>query len=510
MYVEDIQSAILSTRGVSKSFPGVQALDSVNIDILRGKVNAIVGENGAGKSTLMKILSGVYPDYEGRIYLEGEEVRFQNPREAEKQGIAIIHQELNLVPNLSVAENIYLGREYRNLFGFIDYSRMYKESTAILEQLDLDVPPETLVSKLRVGQQQVVEIAKALSLNAKIIIMDEPTSAISKQEVRLLFDLIESLQEDGVTIIYISHKLDELFEIADRVIILRDGKFIHSDSIENLNHEEIVQSMVGRDVESFFVKEEADRAGEVLRVTGLRLEHPVRSDIYQVNDVDFSLSKGEVLGIFGLMGAGRTELLETIFGVHTGRASGEIQVEGETVSIGSPSEAIQAGIALVPEDRQLEGLVLNRSVAENVSLANIGVIERQGILNAQAEREMVEEHVRQLNIKTPNIHQQAEYLSGGNQQKVVIAKWLATNPKILMLDEPTRGIDVNGKNEIYKLISELANAGLGIIMVSSELPEILAIADRILVLSEGRKTGEFSQQEANEELLMKAAIPRSI
>ncbi len=507
---EITQTPILSTREISKAFPGVQALDNVSIDIFPGQVNAIVGENGAGKSTLMKIFSGVYPDYDGSVYLEGEEVRFQNPKEAERRRIAIIHQELNLVPNLSVAENIYLGREYLNVFGFIDYPKMYEKTVEILEQLQLDVPPETLVYKLRVGQQQVVEIAKALSLNAKIIIMDEPTSAISKQEVRVLFDLIKALRQDGVTIIYISHKLDELFEIADRVTVLRDGQFILSDRIENLDREKIVRSMVGRDVEDFFVKEEAERAGEVLRATGLHLAHPARPDSYQVNDVGFSLHRGEVLGIFGLMGAGRTELLETIFGVHPGRSTGEIRVEGEPVSIESPWDAIQAGIALVPEDRQLEGLVLNRSVAENVSLANIGSIERNGILNSHAERQLVSEHVRQLNIKTPSIHQQAEYLSGGNQQKVVIAKWLATDPKILMLDEPTRGIDVNGKNEIYKLIGELANAGLGIIMVSSELPEILAIADRILVLSEGRKTGEFSQQEASEEVLMKAAIPRII
>lgn len=504
------EHTILSTRDISKSFPGVRALKEVSCDFYAGQVNAVVGENGAGKSTLMKVICGIYTDFEGHITLEGEPVAFSNPREAERRGIAIIHQELNLIPQLTVGENIFLGREPVTRLGLIDYRKMYSDSREILKRLKLDVEPDTPVSKLRVGQQQIVEIAKALSSNARVLIMDEPTSAISEHEIDILFDLIASLKEQDVTLIYISHKLDELFRIADYVNILRDGKLIDSCRMQDMTRDEIVRKMVGRDIEEFFVKEQAELGEEILRVTDLTLRHPTRPDGYLVKQVNFSVKSGEVLGIFGLMGAGRSELLECIFGVRPGESTGEIFLDGEKVRIGSPHAAIRAGIALVPEDRALEGLILGMSVSRNISLADIQNVERSGFLNPRIEKKLAAKYIEQLNIKTPSPQQIVEYLSGGNQQKVVVAKWLATNPRILMLDEPTRGIDVNAKNEIYRLISDLANAGLGIIVVSSELPEILSIADRILVLSEGRKTGEFSQDQASEEVLMKAAIPRSI
>ncbi|HKJ67100.1 MAG TPA: sugar ABC transporter ATP-binding protein [bacterium] len=501
---------ILSTRDISKSFPGVRALKEVSCDFYAGQVNAVVGENGAGKSTLMKVICGIYPDFEGSITLEGEPVAFTNPREAEQQGIAIIHQELNLIPQLTVGENIFLGREPVSRLGFIDYRKMYGDSSELLQRLRLNVAPDTSVSKLRVGQQQIVEIAKALSSDAGILIMDEPTSAISEHEIDILFELIDSLREQGVTIIYISHKLDELFRIADHVNILRDGRLIDSSRIRDITRDEIVRKMVGRDIEEFFVKEVVDFGEEILRVIDLSLQHPTRPDGYLVKEVSFSVRKGEVMGIFGLMGAGRSELLECVFGVHPGESTGKIFLDGRIVRIDSPHTAIRAGIGLVPEDRALEGLILGMSVSKNISLANIQNVERSGFVNSRIENKLAAKYIDQLDIRTPSPQQIVEYLSGGNQQKVVIAKWLATNPRILMLDEPTRGIDVNAKNEIYRLISELANTGLGLIVVSSELPEILSIADRIMVLSEGRKTGEFRQAQASEEVLMKAAIPRSM
>ncbi|OHB56202.1 MAG: D-xylose ABC transporter ATP-binding protein [Planctomycetes bacterium RBG_13_44_8b] len=499
---------ILEAKGIHKTFGGIKALDDVSIEIHADKVNAIVGENGAGKSTLMKILSGVYQDYKGQILLDGSEVYFSNPREAQNKGIAIIHQELNLIPYLSVAENIFLGREYVNSVGLVDYRRMNRETKDLLDKLNLQIDPQMLVSDLRVGQQQIVEIAKALSQNARVIIMDEPTSAISKREIDVLFGVIRSLVRQGMTIIYITHKLEELFQIADRVIVMRDGKIVGSRPLTGVGHDDVVRMMVGRDIKGFFAKTEAAQTEDVFRIQDMCLVNPDRPGDYVVNHISFGVKKGEVVGLFGLMGAGRTELLETIFGLHPTRSSGLIFLEDHLIRIDTPSSAIQAGIALVPEDRKLQGLIIEMSVRENISLANIEQVELWGFLNSRLENILANDYINRLKIKAASVIQKVGNLSGGNQQKVVLAKWLATKPKVILLDEPTRGIDVNAKNEIYKLISELAAAGLGIVMVSSELPEILAMSDRIIVLSEGRQTGSFNPSQASEEILLKAALPK--
>ena len=501
--------AVLQAKSISKTFGGIKALDNVNLDVFEGKVNAIVGENGAGKSTLMNVLTGIYQDYDGQIILDGRKVTFANPKEAQNNGIAIIHQELNLIPYLSVAENVFLGREFVNRLGLIDYKKMYGETKKLLERLDLHVNPRTKISNLRIGQQQIVEIAHALSMDARIVIMDEPTSAISEHEVKVLFDLIRSLKTQGVAAVYITHKLDELFQIADSVAVLRDGKLVGSSSIEDVTHDDIVRMMVGRDVKDFFVKADVTKSKEVLNVRDMCLEHPRRHGDYVVDHVSFAVKAGEILGLFGLMGAGRTELLETIFGLHPKISSGHIFINYREVKVNSPNDAINLGMAFITEDRKLEGLVLQMSVAKSISLASLEQTERFGFLNSTLENQLAQSYVERLRIKTQSLKQVVENLSGGNQQKVIIAKWLATNPQVILLDEPTRGIDVNAKNEIYKLISELAQAGIAIVIVSSELPEIMAIADGIIVLSEGKQTAEFTRSQATEELIMKAAIPKS-
>jgi ribose transport system ATP-binding protein len=437
-------------------------------------------------------------------------VAFDSPRRAQEKGIALIHQELNLIPHLSVAENIFLGREFLNPLGLIDVSRMDVEARALLDRLDLPVDARRRVGELRVGQQQVIEIAKALAQDAHVIIMDEPTSAISEHEVNVLFDLIDSLTRRDVAVVYITHKLDEVFRIADRVTVMRDGRTVGSHACAELTRDDVVRMMVGRDMEQFFVKTPVAWGAEALRVEGIRLDHPDRPGDYLVKDIGFAVRNGEVLGLFGLMGAGRTELFETIFGLHAKSASGRLFVEGRELPVASPAEAIEAGIALVPEDRKQQGLVLDMSVAASISLASIAKIERFGFLSGPRERALVADYTKRLQIKTPSVTQPVKNLSGGNQQKVVIAKWLAVQPKVLLLDEPTRGVDVNAKNEIYKLISELAAAGMAIVMISSELPEIMTIADRIIVLSEGRQTGEFSRAEATQEAILTAALPRSL
>jgi ABC-type sugar transport system ATPase subunit len=498
---------LLDATGIAKSFPGVRALDGVNITVRRGRLNALLGENGAGKSTLMNILAGVFPPDAGTVMLEGKPVSFKNTREAQAAGISIIFQELNLVQELSIAENIFIGREPLNRFGLVDFARMNADAAALLKDLELDEDPSTLVSQLKVGAQQVVEIAKAISFNARVIIMDEPTSAITEHEIEMLFRQIQRLKAGGVGLIYITHKLDELPVIADDITVFRDGKFVGSKPFNDVTRDEMIRMMVGRELSDLFPKTPVKPGGEVLRVKNISLQHPDRVGDFAVRDVSFAVRRGEVLGIFGLMGAGRTELLQTIFGLHHKTSSGEIEIEGRRVAIRSPQDAIAAKLALAPEDRKAEGVVLGLSVAHNTTLSCLPKIERMGFLQPGLERELVENYVNRLRVKTPSIEQLIVNLSGGNQQKVVLAKWLATDPKVLLLDEPTRGIDINAKKEIYALIDELAQSGLGVVMVSSELPEILGIADRILVLCEGRKTAEFSRAEATEEKLVKAALP---
>jgi ABC-type sugar transport system ATPase subunit len=501
---------LLEASGITKSFPGVRALDGVNLTVRRGRLNALIGENGAGKSTMMNILAGVFPPDAGTVTLEGQPVSFKNPREAQTAGIAIIFQELNLVPDLSIAENIFIGREPLNRFGLVDFARMNREAAALLAELESDADPRTLVSQLKVGAQQVVEIARAISFNSRVIIMDEPTSAITEHEIAMLFRQIKRLKQSGVGLIYITHKLDELPEIADDITVFRDGRFVGAKPFGEVTRDQMIRMMVGRELAELFPKTPARPGDVALRVRKVSLQHAERTGDFAVRDVSFEVRRGEVLGIFGLMGAGRTELLQTIFGLHPGTSTGEIEVEGQRVVIKSPQDAIAAGLALAPEDRKAEGVVLGMSVAHNTTLSCLPRIERLGLLQPKLERELVGNYVTRLRVKTPSLDQTIVNLSGGNQQKVVLAKWLATEPKVLLLDEPTRGIDINAKKEIYALIDELAQSGLGVVMVSSELPEILGIADRILVLCEGRKTAEFKRGDATEEMIVKAALPGSV
>ena len=502
------QSYHLEVENLTKAFPGVVALDQVSLEFLPGQVNAVVGENGAGKSTLLKILSGVYQADEGTIRLNGKEVRFANTREAQDQGIAIIHQELKLIPYLSVSENIFLGREILNPYGLLDYPKMNAQTQAILEKLKLDVSPRTLVSELRVGQQQLVEIAKALLQKARILFLDEPTSAISDKEVDRLFALIRELKEQGVTLVYISHKMDELYQIADRLIALKDGKMMGSRPMEGTSQDDIIQLIVGRDIAKFSAERAEQAELEVLRLENWSMKHPDRPYDFAVRNVHLSLKAGEILGIFGLMGAGRTELLESVFGLHPRKITGKMFIEGKEVFLKSPGEAIRRGLAFVTEDRKKQGLVTLMNVRENISLTSLEQYEHLGLISEKEEGQRGQEYIEKLSIKTTGLQQRVENLSGGNQQKVVLAKWLLTDPKVLLLDEPTRGIDINAKNEIYHLINQLANEGKGIIVVSSELPEILALSDRIIVLSESRLTGVFTRDEATEALLMEKAIPQ--
>jgi len=499
--------ALLEATDIAKSFPGVRALDGVHLTVRRGRLNALLGENGAGKSTLMKILAGVFPPDAGTVRLAGKPVRFQNTREAQAAGIAIIFQELNLVPELSIAENIFIGREPLNRFGLVDFERMNADTAALLQGLELDVDPRTWVSQLKVGAQQVVEIARAMSFNARVIIMDEPTSAITEHEIEVLFRQIKRLKQNGVGLIYITHKLDELPAIADDLTVFRDGKFVGAKPFKEVTRDEVIRMMVGRELADLFPKSPPQVGDVVLRARNIYLKHPERENDFAVRDVSFEVRRGEVLGVFGLMGAGRTELLQTIFGLHPGTSTGEVEIAGKRVSIQSPQDAIAAKLALAPEDRKAEGVVLELSVAHNTTLACLSKIERFGFLQPQVEHALVGGYVSRLRVRTPSLHQAIVNLSGGNQQKVVLAKWLATEPEVLLLDEPTRGIDIHAKKEIYALIDELARSGLGVVMVSSELPEILGVADRIMVLCEGRKTAEFSRAEATEERVVKAALP---
>lgn len=501
---------MLKVENISKQFSGVVVLDNVSIELPAGKVSAIIGENGAGKSTLMRILSGVYTDYKGQIFYQNEAVRFSSTKDAQSRGISIIHQELNLIPYLSITENIFLGRELTTPWGGLRTKQMRAQTQELLNRLKLPVSPNTPVYQLKVGQQQVVEIAKALLFESEVIIMDEPTSAISDHEVEVLFDIIRDLRQAGKAIVYISHKLDELFDIADRYIVLRDGKHIESGDMPNIDHDRLIQKMVGRNIQVAKKELGSESRETLLSVRDLCLSHPTKKNELFLKNISFQLGQGEILGIFGLMGAGRTELLETIFGLYAKASSGTIEVANQEVQLTSPADAIQAGMALVPEDRKNDGLVLGLDVRTNISLTCLSSIERTGLLHGDLESRLARKYIEELNIKTSSDKQLAKNLSGGNQQKVVLSKWLATHPSILLLDEPTRGIDINAKNEIYKLILRLADNGMGILMVSSELPEIMAVSDRILVMAEGRLTAEFVNHSLSEDQILKAAIPKTI
>ncbi|MSU61227.1 MAG: sugar ABC transporter ATP-binding protein [Pedosphaera sp.] len=486
--------ALLEVRALTKSFPGVRALKGVSLTVERGEVVAVIGENGAGKSTLMKILAGVQNADSGELLLDGQPVELCSVHDALAIGIALIHQELNLADNLNVAANIFLGREPRR-FGLIDTARTHREAQPFLNAVGLDVKPDTLVGSLAIGQQQLVEIAKALSTNARVLIMDEPTSSLSAREAENLFKVIGDLRRRGVGIVYISHRLGEVKRLADRVTVLRDGENSGSLARDKINHAAMVKLMVGRDLTQLY-PHAPHQLGEVaLQVDRLRTASHPR------HEVSFQVRAGEIVGLAGLVGAGRTEILLSLFGV-TPALAGTIRVGGQEASPGSPQEAIAAGMALVPEDRKRQGIVLEMAVCENLSLASLRRDQRQGFLNRRRESELSSEMIGVMRIKTPSDRQAVQFLSGGNQQKVVLGKWLAIRPRVLFLDEPTRGIDVGAKQEIYLLMEELARQGVAILFVSNEMEEILGMSDRVLVMHEGRFTGELARRELSEEAVM--------
>ena len=499
---------ILEMKNIIKDFPGVRALDNVNFTLEKGEILALVGENGAGKSTLMKVLSGVwpYPSYEGDIYLDDRLVRFDNTREAEEAGIGIIHQELNLLPDLSVAENIFLDRQPLNKIGGIKWEELYHNAEKVLARLNMNIDPRTELGDLTVGKQQMVEIAKALSLDTRILVFDEPTSALTDSEVNELFTVINELRASGVSIIYISHKMEEIEEIADSVVVLRDGSTIGEKiNIDQVTLDEIITRMVGRDIDDLFPSHDFKRGAKTLEVKNISVPDPFNPDKKLVDDVSFSAYKGEILGISGLMGAGRTELVNAIFGVYGRKREGEIYLNGEKLKIKAPADAINNGIALVTEDRKELGLLLDKDLVMNMTLPSIKKFSSKLAVDNHAERTTAEKYVDELNIKTPSLDVFVEKLSGGNQQKVVIGKWLITESDVLILDEPTRGIDVGAKTEVYRLMNQLVEQGVTVIMISSELPEIMGMSDRIVVMSEGRKTAELKRSEADQETIMKYA-----
>jgi D-xylose transport system ATP-binding protein len=501
---------LLEMREIKKEFPGVKALDGVTFDLHEGEFHALVGENGAGKSTLMKVLSGVYPygTYGGDILVEGEVRHFHNIRQAEEAGIAIIFQELSLVKELTVAENIFLGREPAH-FGVINWSEVYSRSAKLLKDLNLPLDPRTQVGNLGIGQQQLVEIAKALSHNARILVLDEPTAALTESEVETLFSILRDLKSRGVGMIYISHKLGEVFVMSDRITVLRDGRTVGTESTLALDKDRVISLMVGREVGDIFPVTTHDLGDTALEVRGLTAYDPDVADKKLVDNVSFRVRKGEVLGIAGLMGAGRSELLMTIFGAWRGRNAGEFLVEGKKVDIGSPADAIENGIGFVTEDRKRFGLILDQTILDNSTLAGLKRISGAFVTHRSRETVATRKVMKSLRVKASSPLTIAGTLSGGNQQKVVLGKWLLTEPKVLFLDEPTRGIDVGAKQEIYAEINKLAASGVAIVMVSSELPEVLGLADRILVLHEGKLTGEFTRSEATPEKVMVAATGES-
>jgi ribose transport system ATP-binding protein len=500
---------MLEIRAVSKSFPGVRALHAVSFTVEHGEVHALVGENGAGKSTLMKILSGAYSDFQGDLMLDGQPLVLGGPRDAQLRGIATIYQELNLIPELTVAENIFLGREPRTATGLLDVARMDDEARGLLDRLNLAIPPNRPVKWLRVGEQQLVEVAKALSLDARLLILDEPTSALSQAEIERLFAVIAALKAHGVTMIYISHKFDEIFRIADRVTVLRDGELVGTLPIAEADQPTLIRMMVGRDLSDLFPKSAAPIGAEALRVENLHLAPEGERAGRSLHDISFQVQRGEIVGIAGLMGAGRTELLEAVYGVYPERrVRGTVAVDGQPRRIASPRDAIRAGLAFVTEDRKTQSLILISSVAHNLTLAALNRFLRLNILRRREEDVAVQDSIEKLRIKTPSAGVAVDKLSGGNQQKVALAKCLLTRPRVLLLDEPTRGIDIGAKVEIYGLISRLAQDGAAIVIASSELPELLAMCDRILVLCEGELSAELTRAEATQERIMEAATAR--
>lgn len=490
-------NVLVQMKNISKSFSGTKVLKGVNLELGHGEILALLGENGAGKSTLMKILSGIYSKDSGEIYLDGELCHFQNPKEAQNKGVAIIHQEMNLCNDLSVSENIFLGREVMEGLS-LNHKKMDEEAQKILDDLGISMKSTELAGDLKVSEQQMVEIAKALSQDAKVLIMDEPTSALSRKEIEDLFRVIRKLRDEGRGIIYISHRLDELRAIVDKVSILRDGENVISGDLKDFSIDDIIRHMVGREIQDKFPRILCEKGKEILRVESLNAGPKVR-------DISFSLYEGEILGIAGLMGAGRTEMTRALFGVDE-KTSGKIYLFGEEVKANSPKDSIELGMALIPEDRRKDGLCTDLSIRENISLPNLDSIKNSlGVLSKDLELKISEDTIKSLNVKAKDREMISKNLSGGNQQKVVLGKWLVRNPKVILFDEPTRGIDIGAKVEIYQIMNELKKKGVGVLFISSEMEEVLGMSDRILIFCDGRITGELSREEANQENILKFA-----
>lgn len=492
----------IEMRGIDKSFGSNQVLKQAGFTLESGEVHALMGENGAGKSTLMKILTGVYTKDAGTVLVDGKEVNYKNPQEAEKAGIVFIYQELNVMFDLTVEENLFMGKEIHGKFGICDKKAMQKKAQEALNILGVNISLKTVMAELSVGQQQMVEICKALMADAKVIIMDEPTAALTQSETVALFKVIESLRKKGVSMVYISHRMEEIFELCDRITVLRDGSYIGVKNIPETNMNEIVKMMIGREIGERYPSRNVKIGKEVLKVKEL-----TRKGTF--HDVNFSVRAGEVLGVSGLMGAGRTEIMQAIFG-NLSYESGTIEIDGKEVKISNPRQAMEHGIGFITEDRKTEGLMLDKSIRENISLCNLRRISKSSVISREAEKNMVAEAIKDLHIKCFGSYHECNNLSGGNQQKVVLAKWILTNPKILILDEPTRGVDIGAKKEIYSIINKLAAQGVAIIMVSSELPEVLGMSDNIMVVREGEVRGIISYEEANQERVMTLATGGTI
>ena len=484
--------AVLKMQNISKSFPGVKALDDVHLNVYAGEVMALLGENGAGKSTLMKILSGVYKKDVGSIIYKGQEIEVSSPAELTRMGIAIIHQELNLIDHMKVYENVYLGRELTNSLGILNKSEMIKNTKRVLEKLNIDIDPNDKVGSLSIAQQQMVEIAKALLVDANIIILDEPTDTLTDNEADVLFSIVNELKEQKIGIVFISHKLDEIFKICDRVTVLRDGKFIDERLVSEIDEDLIIKMMVGRDLEEQYPHVDVE-GKEMLRLENLKNKY--------IDDVSFTVNSGEIVGISGLVGAGRTELAKTIFGAYK-LDSGSIYLDGEALSIKSPKEALDKGIVYVSEDRKGESLIISMGVTENITLSALNKFIKKLAISNSKERQAAKDYVEKIRIKTPNLKQKVKNLSGGNQQKVAIAKSLLTEPKLLILDEPTRGIDVGARREIYEILNDIKKENKAIMIISSDMQEVLGVCDRIIVMNDGRKKAELTREEASQEKIM--------
>jgi ribose transport system ATP-binding protein len=495
--VAEQKNVSLEMIGITKKFPGVLALDNVSLNIERGKILALVGENGAGKTTLMKVLSGVFKMDSGEIKLDGKKIKIANPLASQNHGISIIYQDLNLMLNMDIAENIFIGREQRAGF-YIKKTKMHEDAKELLEKVGLDLSTKTLVKDLSTAQKQMVEVAKALSFKARVIIMDEPTSSLTESETKILFKIIKALKKNNVAVVFISHRLNEIFEIADEVAVLRDGQMVGSLKKEEMTNDTIIRMMVGRELKDIYAKLPVKIGETILEVKNLGTKGFLK-------DINFTLKKGEILGFSGLVGAGRSEVMRAVFGIDK-KETGEIFIDGKETEIQSTVDSLKNGIGFLPEDRKEQGLILGMEVKENITLAALNLLSKMKIIDKKKEVNVALSYINKLSIKTPSVEHKISSLSGGNQQKVVVAKWIATEPKILILDEPTRGIDVGAKKEIHLLMSKLAQQGVAIIMISSELPEILGMSDRIVVMHEGRIKGELSIKEASQLKIMDIAI----